>query len=96
MWGFSDLAHWKPHAAICNGESVTPNDAGNAYMNLYHNTFQTHVNVKPELNGDQLVTKFRAFKGDFDVTIVDSDSGEILQKFEKILKVGNEPVEISL
>ena len=36
MWGFWDSAHWRPQAAIAEGEDVTPNKAGEAYIRLIH------------------------------------------------------------
>ena len=36
MWGFWDSAHWRPQAAITQGDDVTPNEAGEAYMRLMH------------------------------------------------------------
>ena len=36
MWGFWDSAHWRPQAAIAEGEDVTPNEAGEAYIRLIH------------------------------------------------------------
>ena len=40
MWGFWDREHWCPNAAIANGDNVTPNVAGLAYMNLFQETFR--------------------------------------------------------
>ena len=36
MWGFWDSAHWRPQAAIAEGDNVTPNEAGEAYIRLMH------------------------------------------------------------
>ena len=36
MWGFWDSAHWRPQAAIAEGDAVTPNQAGQAYIRLMH------------------------------------------------------------
>ena len=36
MWGFWDSAHWRPQAAIAEGDNVTPNEAGQAYIRLMH------------------------------------------------------------
>ena len=36
MWGFWDSAHWRPQAAIAEGDVVTPNQAGEAYIRLMH------------------------------------------------------------
>ena len=41
MWGFWDSAHWRPQAAIAEGESVTPNEAGEAYIRLLHEVMLT-------------------------------------------------------
>ena len=32
MWGFWNKAHWKPDAAIVDGDDLVPNLAGEAYM----------------------------------------------------------------
>ncbi len=40
MWGFWDKAHWRPNAAIVNGDNFELNAAGAAYIKLYHETFR--------------------------------------------------------
>ena len=35
MWGFWDKAHWKPDAAIVNGDDFIVNKAGEAYIRYY-------------------------------------------------------------
>ena len=40
MWGFWDQEHWRPNAAIANGDDVTPNAAGAAYIKLFHETLR--------------------------------------------------------
>ena len=32
MWGFWDQAHWKPEAALVNGDNFVVNRAGAAYI----------------------------------------------------------------
>lgn len=32
MWGFWDKAHWKPDAAIVNGDDFVVNKAGESYI----------------------------------------------------------------
>ena len=32
MWGFWDKAHWKPNAAIVNGDDFVINKAGETYI----------------------------------------------------------------
>ena len=32
MWGFWDKAHWKPDAALVNGDDFVINKAGEAYI----------------------------------------------------------------
>ena len=34
MWGFWDKAHWKPDAALVNGDDFIINKAGEAYIRL--------------------------------------------------------------
>ena len=41
MWGFWDSAHWRPQAAIAEGDTVTPNQAGEAYIRLLHEVILT-------------------------------------------------------
>jgi hypothetical protein len=40
MWGFWDKAHWRPTAAIVNGDNLTPNAAGAAYIKLFQETLR--------------------------------------------------------
>ena len=40
MWGLWDKAHWRPNAAIVNGDNLTPNAAGAAYIKLFHETLR--------------------------------------------------------
>jgi endo-1,4-beta-xylanase len=46
MWGFWDQAHWRPNAAIVNGDNLVPNAAGAAYIKLYHETFRFNILAK--------------------------------------------------
>jgi hypothetical protein len=43
MWGFWDKAHWRPNAAIVNGDNLTPNAAGAAYIKLFHETLRFFI-----------------------------------------------------
>ena len=78
MWGFWDGRHWRPAAAIANGPDVTPNAAGLAYMNLYHNTLQTHIASDFIETRQDFDFNFRAFRGDYEVKLVDEFGRSIM------------------
>merc|ERR1712126_4142 len=78
MWGFWDKAHWKPDAAIVNGDDFVVNKAGEAYISLFHETFRTNLVLEPTLEGENLVFGFNGFKGTYDVSIELEDGTMIL------------------
>ena len=47
MWGFWDQAHWRPQAAIVNGDQLTPNSAGEAYLRLMHQVQSSSLSPPP-------------------------------------------------
>ena len=90
MWGFWDQPHWRPEAAIANGELVFPNKAGIAYQNIYHNVMQTHITIEPErisarADGNlEAIFKFRAHRGEYEMAAFDEDGARINLETEKI------------
>ena len=46
MWGFWDGNHVRPPSAIADGPDCIPNEAGDAYIDIYTNKFQTHLQVQ--------------------------------------------------
>jgi hypothetical protein len=46
---------------------------------LFHETFQTHLVVEPDVPEDssELVFQFRGFRGDYTVSVLDMDKGTI-------------------
>lgn len=70
MWGFWDQAHWKPGAAIVNGDDLTPNAAGEAYMRLIHSEWNSGDILEQT---DQLTFEKRVFKGDYIMRVLDGE-----------------------
>ena len=87
MWGFWEQAHWRPEAAIAYGPAVIPNKAGDAYRNIYYNTFRTNIEVENVAkSGDELEFNFRAFKGVYDFNLVDAQ-GNVVETVEAGFKL---------
>jgi hypothetical protein len=40
---------------------------------LFHETFQTHLTLDPEVEGDEIVFRFRGFRGDYTLTLLDTE-----------------------
>ncbi len=40
---------------------------------LFHETFQTHLILDPEVEGDEIVFRFRGFRGDYSLTLLDTE-----------------------
>ena len=93
MWGFWDQAHWRPEAAITTGDDCHTNAAGDAYLNVYYNVLQTHDVFEPTTNDDgDLEFTFRAFRGEYDVTLVDAVSGRAVGERKAMLNVNGDVV----
>ena len=69
MWGFWDSSHWRPQAAIAEGDAVSPNQAGEAYIRLLHevmpNATEKYLGVKEmfpsiEAGSQSISTKIQA------------------------------------
>merc|ERR1719186_516481 len=72
MWGFWDKAHWRPGAAIVNGDDLTPNLAGEAYLRLMHEEWRSTEVLHPSPSrGGQVVFQDRIFMGDFNIKLLD-------------------------
>lgn len=78
MWGYWDQEHWRPEAAIATSPAVVPNKAGQAYQNIYHNFFRTNMVVENEAKTDDaLEFNFRAFRGEYELSIIDENGGVV-------------------
>ena len=87
MWGFWEQAHWRPEAAIAYGPAVVPNKAGDAYRNIYYNTFRTNIEVENEAKADnELEFSFRAFRGVYEFSLVD-EAGHVVETVKKDFKL---------
>ena len=78
MWGFWDKAHWKPDAAIVNGDNFEINKAGEAYIRLFHEKFRTNQILEPVINGDELQFEFRGFKGTYEIVAILENGTHVL------------------
>jgi len=70
MWGFWDQAHWKPEAAIVNGDDLKPNAAGEAYMKLIHSEWNSGDILAH--NGDLTFFK-RVHQGHYKIRVIDGE-----------------------
>ena len=79
QWGFWDQLHWQPCSAIATGDDVHPNEAGVAYLNIYHEFVRTNTIVKPTgtSRGNELQFQFRGFKGTYSIMLVDENGNDI-------------------
>ncbi|CAH1253918.1 Hypp1271 [Branchiostoma lanceolatum] len=70
LWGFWDQSHWKPDAALVNGDNFQINEAGRRWQRLVFNDWRTNLSltdgiVTPE--GKEFI--FRGFHGNFEVKV---------------------------
>lgn len=87
MWGFWEQEHWRPEAAITYGPAVIPNKAGDAYRNIYYNTFRTNIEVEDvSKSQSELEFNFKAFKGIYEFSLVDED-GNVVESIETDFKL---------
>ena len=90
MWGFWEQAHWRPEAAIAYGPAVVPNKAGDAYRNIYYNTFRTNIEVENAAkSGKELEFSFKAFKGIYEFSHVDEE-GHVVESIETGFKLDDD------
>ncbi|KAK6194979.1 hypothetical protein SNE40_000501 [Patella caerulea] len=66
FWGFWDQRHWRPQAALANGNNVTPNEAGKRVQQLLKHTWRT--NESHDIGHGQTVS-IRAFKGSYKLLV---------------------------
>ncbi|KAK6194977.1 hypothetical protein SNE40_000499 [Patella caerulea] len=66
FWGFWDQRHWRPQAALANGNNVTPNEAGKRVQQLLKHTWRT--NESHDISHGQTVS-IRAFKGSYKLLV---------------------------
>ncbi|XP_050414644.1 anti-sigma-I factor RsgI6-like [Patella vulgata] len=66
FWGFWDGRHWRPQAALANGNNVTPNAAGRKVQELLKRTWRT--NESHNIGHGQTV-HIRAFKGSYKLLV---------------------------
>jgi len=86
MWGFWDSAHWRPQAAIAEGESVTPNEAGEAYIRLLHQEWSSSGLLSVEGG----VASQRVFQGDYTARVL--VGGEVVATTE--FSVGKDDADV--
>ncbi|KAL4233055.1 hypothetical protein ACF0H5_007741 [Mactra antiquata] len=91
FWGFWDQDIWEHDAPLYTGSNVTPNAAGRAYENLFHNTWRTHVTHT--ISGHQQY-HVRGFKGDYTLTV--KHNGHTLKTEHFTLTDGGKNVEVHL
>ncbi|CAH1253915.1 Hypp1269 [Branchiostoma lanceolatum] len=70
IWGFWDQAHWRPNAALVNGDHFGINEAGRRWQRLVFNDWRTNLSltdgiVTPE--GKEFI--FRGFHGNYEVKV---------------------------
>eukprot|EP00058_Branchiostoma_floridae_P015725 XP_002601213.1 hypothetical protein BRAFLDRAFT_81989 [Branchiostoma floridae] len=70
IWGFWDQAHWRPNAALVNGDHFSINEAGRRWQRLVFSDWRTNLSltdgiVTPE--GKEFI--FRGFHGNYEVTV---------------------------
>ncbi|ESO98724.1 hypothetical protein LOTGIDRAFT_114181 [Lottia gigantea] len=66
FWGFWDGRHWRPSAALANGDHVTPNAAGRKVQNLLQKAWRTNE-TRDIQHGQKL--HIRAFKGNYKLLV---------------------------
>ena len=64
-------AHWKPKAAIVDGDNLTPNLAGEAYLRLVHTEWSS--SGEAEQSGE-LAWHQRVFRGRYLVSLMEGDT----------------------
>ncbi|XP_035667840.1 endo-1,4-beta-xylanase 1-like [Branchiostoma floridae] len=70
IWGFWDQAHWRPDAALVNGDNFQLNEAGRRWQRLVFHDWRTNLSltdgiVTPE--GKEFI--FRGFHGNYEVKV---------------------------
>ncbi|XP_066273255.1 anti-sigma-I factor RsgI6-like [Branchiostoma lanceolatum] len=70
IWGFWNQSHWRPEAALVNGDNFKLNEAGRRWQRLVFNDWRTNLSltdgiVTPE--GKEFI--FRGFHGNYEVKV---------------------------
>ncbi|XP_019627089.1 PREDICTED: uncharacterized protein LOC109471978 [Branchiostoma belcheri] len=70
LWGFWDQSHWKPDAAIVNGDNFQINEAGRRWQRLVFNDWRTNLSLTDGIvtsHGKEFI--FRGFHGNYEVKV---------------------------
>lgn len=82
LWGFWDQAHWRPNAALVEGQNFEINVAGRRVVDLLKNEWMTSADFNP--TSDENRFEIRGFHGDYVVVI--KENGEVVREEEFTLK----------
>ncbi|XP_060559071.1 uncharacterized protein LOC132719318 [Ruditapes philippinarum] len=91
FWGFWDGQIWEKDAPLFTGPNLTPNAAGRAYQNLFHNvwrTSETHT-----IHGHQQL-HVRGFKGKYTLNV--KHNGHVLQTETFTLADGGKTLSVHI
>ncbi len=67
IWGFWDVEHWRPDAALWEGEEIVPNAEGLRWMQLVKGEWATNETLHPTAADETFRT--RAFQGLYSVDV---------------------------
>ncbi|XP_046549759.1 endo-1,4-beta-xylanase 2-like [Haliotis rubra] len=91
FWGYWDGRHWRPNAALANGQNVTPNAAGRRVKQLIKGEWRTNES-HPVREGQNL--RVRGFKGGYTVQV--KHNGNIIKTEQFTLGDNGVDLTISL
>ncbi|XP_071111510.1 uncharacterized protein [Haliotis cracherodii] len=91
FWGYWDGRHWRPNAALANGQDVTPNAAGRRVKQLIKGEWRTNES-HPVKEGQTL--RVRGFKGDYTVQV--KHNGNVIKTEDFTLSDNGVDLTISL
>ncbi|ESO98487.1 hypothetical protein LOTGIDRAFT_142894, partial [Lottia gigantea] len=91
FWGFWDGRHWRPQAALANGNNVTPNAAGRKVRELLKHTWRTNEthNIKHGQN-----VQIRGFKGYYKLLV--HHNGKVIHTQNFYLGASSQNLKINL
>lgn len=92
LWGFWDQRMYKGKEwSLFDGPDISPNEAGLAYLKLYHTTWRT--NETHSLQGQQPL-HVRAFKGDYRINV--KQGGQVVKSETFKLNFSGKLIEVHL
>ncbi|XP_053402967.1 anti-sigma-I factor RsgI6-like [Mercenaria mercenaria] len=91
LWGFWDGQIWEKDAPLFTGTNLTPNAAGRAYQNLFHNQWRT--SVTHTIHGHEQY-HVRGFKGEYTLNV--KHNGHILKTETFTLSDGGKTLQVHL